>query len=128
MSVREAVAPQISMRIEETTLAAPAKRFTVRSYSAALLLLGAAAIHFAVAPEHFQEYLPYGLFFVGLGLIQLDLAAAVLLAPSRRLYAIASGGIVAVIAIWLASRTVGLPLGPEAWKPEPVGLIDLLAS
>ncbi len=128
MSVREAVAPQISTRIEEITLAAPARRFVVRSYSAALLILGAAAIHFAVAPEHFQEYLPYGLFFVGLGLAQLGLAVAVLRAPSRRLYAIASGGTVAVIAIWLISRTVGLPLGPDAGKPEPVGFIDLLAS
>jgi FtsP/CotA-like multicopper oxidase with cupredoxin domain len=128
MSVREAVAPQISTRIEEITMAAPARRFVVRSYSAALLILGAAAIHFAVAPEHFQEYLPFGLFFIGLGLAQLALAVAVLMAPSRRLYVIASGGTVAVIAIWLMSRTVGLPLGPDPWTPEPVGFIDLLAS
>src|SRR5215471_6060959 len=117
MSVLEAVAPQTSTLIAEKTPAAPVQRFTVRSYSAALLILGAAAIHFAVAPEHFEEYLPYGLFFAGLGLTQLGLAVVLLTAPSRRLYAIASVGMVAVIAIWLASRTVGLPLGPDARKP-----------
>jgi FtsP/CotA-like multicopper oxidase with cupredoxin domain len=128
MSVREAVAPQVSTRFEGTAMAAPVRRFAVRSYSGALLIAGAAAIHFAVAPEHFQEYLPYGLFFVSLGLTQLGLAAALLIAPSRRLYVIASCANVAVIAIWLVSRTIGLPLGPDAGKPEPVGFIDLLAS
>src|SRR5215472_5601762 len=128
MSVLEAVAPQTSTPIAEKTPAAAVKRFTVRSYSAALLILGAAAIHFAVAPEHFEEYLPYGLLFAGLGLTQLCLALAVLIAPGRRLYAIASAGMVAVIAIWLASRTVGLPFGPDLGKPERVGLTDLLAT
>lgn len=32
-----------------------------RSYSASLLTRGAGAIHFAAAPGHFSEYLPYGL-------------------------------------------------------------------
>jgi uncharacterized membrane protein HdeD (DUF308 family) len=48
--------------------------------SAALLTLGAAAIHFAVAPEHFEIYFPYGVFFIGLGLAQVALAVAT---PSR---------------------------------------------
>ncbi len=97
----------------------------VRSYSAALLTLGAAAIHFGVAPEHFDEYLPYGLFFAALGLAQLGLAAAILLRPSRRLFVVAASGTAGVIAIWLISRTVGMPIGPQPWEPASVGFIDL---
>jgi hypothetical protein len=36
---------------------------TIPSYSAAVLTLGAAAIHFAAAPGHLPEFLPYGVFF-----------------------------------------------------------------
>lgn len=28
----------------------------------------------------------------------------------------------------VVSRTVGLPLGPSAWTPEPVGITDTIAS
>jgi hypothetical protein len=32
----------------------------------------------------------------------------------------------AFVGVYLMSRTVGLPLGPEAFEPEPFGLSDLL--
>ena len=37
-------------------------------------------------------------------------------------------GNAAVIFIWLASRTVGLPVGPEPWTREAITLPDLLAT
>ena len=77
--------------------------------SAALLTLGAASIHFAVASEHLAEYVPYGVFFVGLGIVQVGLAAAIVVVPSRRLFAIAAAGTGMVMGIWLLSRTVGMP-------------------
>ena len=100
----------------------------VRSYSATLLTLGAAAIHFGVAPEHFDEYLPYGLFFAVVGLAQLGLAAAILLRPSRRLFVVAASGTAGVITMWLISRTVGMPIAPVPWTPEPVGFVDVQAT
>jgi FtsP/CotA-like multicopper oxidase with cupredoxin domain len=100
----------------------------IRSYSAALLTLCAAAIHFAAAREHFSEYLPYGIFFVLLGAAQIGLAIALVVAPSRRLYVAALVGTLAVIAIWLLSRTTGLPIAPVPWRPEAIGFPDFAAT
>src|SRR6267143_1990173 len=80
-----------------------ARRVTDRSLallsSAALLTLGAASVHFAVAPEHLAEYMPYGVFFIGLGLAQVGLAAAIVVMPSRRLFAVAAAGTGMVMGI-----------------------------
>jgi FtsP/CotA-like multicopper oxidase with cupredoxin domain len=93
--------------------------------SAALLTLGAAAIHFAVAPEHLAEYMPYGVFFIGLGIVQVGLAAAIMFVPSRRLFATAAAGTGTVMGIWLLSRTAGMPI---PWSPEPVGFTDVVTT
>lgn len=96
--------------------------------SAALLTLAASAIHFSVAPEHFVDFAPYGVFFVCLGLIQVVLAAAILLRPNRRLFVIAASGTLAVIGLWLASRTVGLPIAPVPGRPEDFGFTDVVCT
>jgi FtsP/CotA-like multicopper oxidase with cupredoxin domain len=103
-------------------------RRLTRSYSAALLTLGAAAIHFAAVPEHFSEYWPYGVFFVCLGTAQVGLGAGLIFAPSRRLYAFALAGTLIVIGIWLLSRTTGLPIAPTPWRPEQMAFPDLAAT
>ena len=104
------------------------RRSASRLYSGALLTLGAAAIHLAVAPGHFNEYVPYGLFFISLGIIQVALAIAIVVAPRRRLFIAAAAGTSAVIGLWLMSRTVGVPIAPAPWHPEPVGSLDLIAT
>ena len=96
--------------------------------SAVLLTLGAAAIHFAVVPEHLDEFPLYGVFFIGLGLAQVGMAAAIAVVPSRRLFAIAAAGTAAVMGLWLFSRTVGLPVAPIPWRPEAVGFTDVVAT
>jgi FtsP/CotA-like multicopper oxidase with cupredoxin domain len=105
-----------------------ASRSAAPSYSAALLTLGAAAIHFAVAPEHISEYLLYGIFFILLGAAQVALAVALVVAPSRRLYAVALFGTLTVIGIWLMSRTTGLPIAPQPWRPETIAFTDFAAT
>ena len=104
------------------------RSYPVRSYAAVLLTLAAAVIHLTVAPEHLEEFVPYGVFFIILGLAQVALAVALVAAPSRKLYAAAVGGTLAVIGLWLLSRTAGLPIAPRPWRPEPVGLVDFLAT
>jgi hypothetical protein len=47
----------------------------VQLYTAALLTLGAAGIHFAVTPEHLDEYAPFGVFLLVVGSIQALVAA-----------------------------------------------------
>lgn len=95
---------------------------------AALLLLGAAAIHLAIAPGHLEDYRPFGLFFLGAGAVEILLACGLLLVPARRLLIGAVAANLGVAALWTVSRTSGLPLGPVTWQPLAVGLSDLLCT
>lgn len=92
------------------------------------LSAAAATIHFAVAPEHFREDFRFGLFFVIVATLQLAWGAAVLARDSGTLYAGGAIGNAFVLGVWAVSRTTGLPLGPEVWTPEPIGLLDGMAT
>jgi len=94
----------------------------------AALLLGAAAIHFAVAPEHVREYPLYGLLFICAGVLQAGLAVALLRLRSRALAAAGVASSLGLIAVWALSRTTGLPVAPVPWTPEAVGLADVSAG
>ncbi len=94
----------------------------------ASLSAGAATIHFLVAPEHFRDDFSSGLFFVVVATLQLAWGAAIIARDSRTLYAGGAAGNAIVLVVWAVSRTIGLPFGPEAGTPEPVGLIDGLAT
>lgn len=93
----------------------------------AALSIAAAVIHFAVVPEHLEEYVPFGLAFMGLGTFQLVTALAGFRSPSALRYAVifVNAG---AIATWLVSRSIGLPLGPEPWHPEAIAVPDLISS
>jgi len=95
---------------------------------AALLLLGVAAIHLAVAPGHLEDYRLFGLFFLGVGTVQALLALGLLIFPARRLVIGAAAVEVGVATLWAISRTIGLPFGPVPWRPLGVGLSDLLCT
>jgi hypothetical protein len=89
------------------------------------LLVGAGAIHVAMAPSHMDESVIEGAGFLVAAWVQLALAVAVLLrAPSRRLLAAVGGTSVALIAAWLVSRTAGLPFGAHAGHAESVSIVD----
>lgn len=97
---------------------------------AALIALsaGAGAIHLSVASDHFREYWLFGAFFAVLGAAQVTWAIfAAIHGPSRRLL-IAATGNAAVVALWAASHTTGLPLGPHPGAPETLGLPDITAT
>ncbi|HEY3139959.1 MAG TPA: hypothetical protein VGJ86_02465 [Acidimicrobiales bacterium] len=93
---------------------------------AAASLLGAAVIHFAYAPVHFDEATSHGVFFVAIGWLQLVLAIALAVRtrPSRSVLALTALSSAAIIGVWVLSRTAGVP-GNEA---EAVGFPDLLAT
>ncbi len=94
----------------------------------AVLSFGAAAIHFAVSPEHFAEWLPFGIAFTCLAWFQVLWAAAYLVRPSGRLARAAVVVNAAVVVVWAWSRTVGLPIGPGPGSTEAVGFADVLSS
>jgi hypothetical protein len=92
-------------------------------------LVGSAAIHVAVVPEHLKEWTAAGVFFVLLSVAELAVAAAVVFAPVQRAVWLAAAAIsIAPIAVWLYSRTAGLPFGPEPGVREAVGLPDSVAG
>jgi len=97
-------------------------------YGVALASVGAAAIHFAVAKDHFAQYALFGVFFAGSRLAQLVWGMWVVVRPFRALFALGAAGNALIAALWVVDRVWGLPIGPEHWKPEPVGFADAAAS
>jgi hypothetical protein len=93
------------------------------------LLSGAAGlIHLAAAVPHYEESALHGAFFVGTGLAQLA-GAGLLMAWPRKPVLVATACVNAlIVALWLMSRTAGLPAEPHPWTPEPVGIADSVAS
>ena len=91
-------------------------------------LVASAAIHAAVIPEHLAEWRAAGLFFALLTVGELSVAVALLARPRRPdvLYAAAAVSI-GPLLLWLYSRTIGLPFGPDPGAPEGVGVPDCLA-
>ncbi len=95
---------------------------------AAGLSLAAAAIHFAVIESHFDEFALYGYAFIGLAWFQAIWAQVYLLRGGRRLAILGAAVNAGVVVVWLISRTVGLPFGPEAGVPQPIGFADMVAT
>lgn len=96
--------------------------------SIALLSAGAAAIHFAAAKMHFDEYTLFGVFFVGAGIAQLVWALWLVLHPWRPLLWLGAMGNSLIVALWGVDRIWGLPLGPDRWQPEAVGFGDAVTA
>jgi hypothetical protein len=90
----------------------------------AALLVGAGAIHLAMTPSHLGESAVEGAGFLAAAWIQLLLAAAVLLRPTRRVLGAVAGSGVAFIAVWVVSRTAGLPFGAHSGHAESVSIVD----
>src|SRR5581483_9557233 len=99
------------------------------------LSVGAAVIHFAVTFEHFQEYALYGAFFLVISWAQLIWPAGLFWRPSRLRerswemlwLGLGIAGNASVLGIYIASRTAGLPFGPDLHKPESVGALDVVS-
>jgi hypothetical protein len=93
---------------------------------AAAGLVGAGVIHFAYAPVHIDEAFTHGAFFVVTGWLQLAFAGVLVLrARPERLWLGAIAVVnLAVVAVWVVSRTVGVP-GSDT---ESVGFPDVAAT
>lgn len=88
----------------------------------------AGAIHAAVVPEHLAEGTSYGVAFLALAVLQLAFAEWLLRPPTPAVLTTSLALNVAVALLWLGSRTTGLPFGPHAFHPEPVGLLDAVCT
>jgi len=99
------------------------------------------SIHGLVSPAHFREWWGYGVFFlaaaiclIGYGLALITDAIDPRYMPGdanrmrRRLYGLGIAGNLGILVLYLATRTVGIPLGPELGSVEAVGAPDVLAK
>lgn len=89
---------------------------------------GAGVIHASVCPAHFREAIAFGVFFLVASALQATWAVLMLRRPGSALLTLGLVGNAAVVALWAVSRTVGVPVGPDAWRPEAITAADSLAT
>jgi hypothetical protein len=88
----------------------------------------AAAIHVVASAGHFGEWWLFGLFFAGLATWQAVWGVLLYREPSEAALITGAGVNVGVALLWLGTRTVGLPIGPDRWTPESIGALDIAAT
>lgn len=113
-----------------TTRAAKlAGRASVALRVAAAASAGAAVVHLRVLPDHAAESAWYGAFFASAAVAQVGGAALLVRAAvSRAFVTMCALGNAAVIGLWLVTRLVTIPLGPDPGSTESFGALDVLAS
>jgi len=86
-------------------------------------------LHAKAMADHVSHDWRFGAFFAVLSCWQTAWGVrAYRVQLSRRTLLAGAWVNVAVVAIWLISRTVGMPIGPWAGEAEAIGLIDVMAS
>jgi hypothetical protein len=121
-------APAGGQEIPRAAPAPTAGRLDNALFIACGLAWAAGLIHVEAAIKHVDEYLLYALFFAVLAPAQFAWGVALYRRPGRRLLLAGAVGSLVVVALWIVSRTSGLPIGPTPWVPEPVGAIDSIAT
>ncbi len=107
--------------------AAYTPRETLLLLVAALAVTGG-LIHIGAGVDHFEEYPPYTVAFTILAGLQIGWAVRIVRRPSDRLLLLGCAFNLAIIALWVASRTVGVPIAPTPWVPESVGVADVIET
>ncbi|WP_199203452.1 hypothetical protein [Mycobacterium sp. shizuoka-1] len=87
---------------------------------AAVTSIGAAVIHFVVVPMHWHDWKPSGVFFASIAVFQLVWGFLVWLRPNTLALVVGVTGNAGAVALWVLSRTAGVPFGPNAGQPEDV--------
>ena len=110
------------------TRSEPPRSASPGTWLLAALLAGAGIIHLVMVPVHWDGSTTDGVLFLVAGWVQLALAVLTVVRRTRGLLvaAIVTSG--ACLAGWIASRTVGLPVGAHAGASEPVGFVDGVAA
>lgn len=98
-------------------------------HTAAALSLAAALIHLWAAPGFFEVWWGYGAFFLAAASAQGLFAVALLRWPGPMVCSTGVFGNLAVVALYVVTRTAGIPFGPEAPRGAvDAGLLDMTAT
>src|SRR3954451_10937855 len=105
------------------TMVGPVLRYTIAG-----LMLGAAGIHFAMMGEHAGVSWTHGTFFAVTAWLQITLAAGIVWRRSSRWMAAAAILVnLAILTVWVLTRTVGIAIGGDG-TPEAWGRTDILCA
>ncbi|MGD8398652.1 MAG: hypothetical protein PVG11_07330 [Anaerolineae bacterium] len=97
----------------------------------ATVLAGALGIiHMLATPLYFEQWLGYGVFFIAVAVLQVMYSMTLAVNPPHRvLLWTGIAGNVLIVALWVITRTVGIPFfGPMAGEVLPVGFLDGIAQ
>jgi hypothetical protein len=104
------------------------RKLPLAAIVAAGLSLAAALVHLWAAPAHLAEWWGFGFAFVAMGWIQGLYVPLLLHRPNQRIAVLGIFINLAIIALYVISRTSGLPLGPHAGEAELAGALDMSAT
>jgi hypothetical protein len=85
-------------------------------------------IHAYYVPDHLEEWIGYGVFFIVASACQLRLALFLVeVRHSIRREILWAGilGNLAIITMWVVTRTIGVPIGPLEGEIVKIGVLDL---
>lgn len=104
--------------------AAPVK--PLRCAAGASLVAG--VLHYAAVPSHREEWWLAAAFFTVLAAFQIIWAALVWCDDGRPV--LWWGGLVnaGTAGLWVMTRSIGLPFGPQAGIPEDIGALDVAST
>ena len=96
---------------------------------ATILAVSLGLMHILATPLYFEQWLGYGVFFFTAAVLQVMYSMALAVSPpNRTLLWLGIAGNGAILALWVLTRTVGIPIGPMAGEVLPLGLLDGLAQ
>jgi hypothetical protein len=87
-------------------------------------LLGTALVHATTVPDQLSTWPAAGIALLLLVIAQTDTALLYLLRLRTAQYALTAAVTAIPLLVWLYTHTAGLPLGPHAGNPQPLGLTD----
>lgn len=93
-------------------------------YATAALSLFAGYIHVAYVDSHLQEWWAYGAFFIAAANMQVLFAALLVRWPKPWLPYAGIAGNLAIITMYVITRTSGIPLGPHRRVVEEAAATD----
>lgn len=118
MEMREPAMIQVS---------APPRSLDLAVYAASVISIAAAAIHLWATPGHFVEWWAYGVFFLVIALAQGLFGVLLPRWPNQTIALAGIWGNLAIVLLYLLSRTSGIPVGPHAGLAEEAGVLDMAA-
>jgi hypothetical protein len=95
---------------------------------AAALSLGAGLVHLEVTPAHWYVWWGYGVFFLLTGIGQVLYAPLLVRWPNAAVLWFGVLGNLGIVALYLYTRTNGIPSGPAAGHIERVGIGDFVTT